>query len=66
MANERRARDFYAGISRHSPDPAVQALAAEFAEEEQGHLTLLEEWLARLPEEDSAAIFDPDPPHAPD
>jgi hypothetical protein len=66
MANERRARDFYAGIGRDSPDPAVQALAAEFAEEEQGHLTLLENWLARMPAEDTAAIFDPDPPNQPE
>ena len=66
MANEKRARDFYAGIGRHSPDPAVQALAAQFAEEEQGHLALLEEWLKRLPEEDASTIFDPDPPHMPE
>ena len=64
--NEQRARDFYAGISRESPDPAVRALAAEFAEEEQGHLALLEDWLARLPAGDTAAPFDPDPPHTPE
>jgi len=66
MANEQRARDFYAGIGRDSPDSAVRALAAEFAEEEQEHLTLLEDWLARLPAEGAEPLFDPDPPHAPD
>jgi rubrerythrin len=53
-------------VSQDSPDPAVQALAAEFAEEEQEHLTLLEQWLARMPEEDDEPAFDPDPPHSPD
>ena len=66
LRNEQRARDFYFDISQASPDSAVRALAAEFAEEEQGHLDLLEKWLARLPEEDTEAVFDPDPPHMPE
>jgi rubrerythrin len=66
MRNEQRARDFYFDISQASPDPAVRALAAEFTEEEQGHLGLLEKWLARLPGEDTDVVFDPDPPHMPE
>lgn len=66
MSNEQRARDFYYDVSQGSPDPGVQALAAEFADEEQEHLTLLEQWLARMPEEEDGPVFDPDPPHSPD
>jgi rubrerythrin len=66
MGNERRAHDFYQSISRESPDGAVRALAAEFAEEEQGHLALLEEWRARVPESAGEEPFDPDPPHMPE
>ncbi len=65
MSNERRARDFYADVSRDSPDPVVRALAAEFAEEEEGHVALLEQWLKHLPDEDAAPRFDPDPPNTP-
>lgn len=66
LSNERRARDFYAAVGRDSPDADVRALASEFAEEEQGHLELLEQWLERIPEEDTSATFDPDPPRAVD
>ena len=66
MGNERRAHDFYFSISQESPDGAVRALAAEFAEEEREHLTLLEQWLARIPESAEEQPFDPDPPHMPE
>jgi len=65
MGNEQRAHDFYFSISEGSPDEAVRALAAEFAEEEQEHLGLLNTWLGQLPPDDGPA-FDPDPPNAPD
>ena len=66
MGNEQRAHDFYRAISRESPDPDVRALAAEFADEEQEHLALLQQWLAKLPEGSDEAAFDPDPPHMPE
>jgi rubrerythrin len=66
MRNERRAHDFYAAISRESPDAGVRALAAEFAEEEQEHLALLDIWLAKVPESADEVAFDPDPPHMPE
>lgn len=66
MGNERRAYDFYAAISRASPDAAVRALAAEFADEEREHLALLEKWLAKVPESADDEPFDPDPPHMPE
>jgi rubrerythrin len=64
--NEQRAHDFYRGISRESPSAEVRALAGEFADEEQEHLQLLEQWLARVPDEADEQIFDPDPPHMPE
>lgn len=66
MGNEKRAHDFYHGISQESPSAEVRALAAEFAEEEKEHLELLEEWQARTPEDPDEAIFDPDPAHMPE
>ena len=64
--NEQRAHDFYRAISGESPDAEVRALAAEFADEEQEHLALLEKWLAKVPEANEATVFDPDPPHTPE
>jgi rubrerythrin len=66
MGNEQRAHDFYSEISRHSPAEAVRVLAAEFAAEEKEHLGLLEKWLAKYPESDEQAPFDPDPAHMPE
>ena len=66
MANERRAHEFHFAISEEAPDTEVRALAGEFADEEQEHLGLLQKWLAKLPETDEAARFDPDPPHMPE
>ena len=66
MGNEKRAHDFYFDISRKSPAPDVQALAAEFADEEKEHLELLEKWLESSPEPDEGAAFDPDPPNTPE
>jgi rubrerythrin len=66
QGNEQRAHDFYFEISRESPSPEVQALAAEFADEEKEHLELLEEWLAKTPDSDEDTVFDPDPPNMPE
>jgi rubrerythrin len=64
--NEQRAHDFYFDISRHSPDEDVRALAGEFADEEKGHLELLQQWLAKVPGSEGETPFDPDPPHMPE
>ena len=66
MGNEQRAHDFYAEISRDSPDSEVRSLAAEFADEEKEHLELLRQWLAKTPEPDADPPYDPDPPHMPE
>jgi rubrerythrin len=66
QGNEQRAHDFYRAISTESPDPEVRAVAAEFADEEQEHLALLEQWLSRIPQEADETAFDPDPPNMPE
>lgn len=66
MGNEQRAHDFYHAISQESPSSEVRALAAEFAEEEKGHLRLLEAWLARVPDDADDIPYDPDPAHMPE
>jgi len=66
MGNEQRAHDFYFEISKRSPDEAVRALAAEFADEEKEHLELLDKWLEKYPESDEEIPFDPDPAHMPE
>jgi len=66
MGNEQRAHDFYFNISQHSKDPEVQALAAEFAEEEKEHLDLLKMWMDSSPESPDEEAYDPDPPHEPE
>ena len=66
MGNEQRAHDFYFEISKRSPDEAVRALAAEFADEEKEHLELLDKWLGKYPESDEEIPFDPDPAHMPE
>jgi rubrerythrin len=66
MGNEQRAHDFYFAISEESPDGGVRSLAAEFAEEERGHLDLLKDWLARTPGADDEVPWDPDPAHIPE
>lgn len=66
MGNEKRAHDFYADISEHSPSLEVQGLAADFAEEEKEHLQLLEGWLAKIPEDADEIPYDPDPAHMPE
>lgn len=66
MGNERRAHDFYHGISEGSPSAEVRALAAEFAEEEKEHLELLRQWQAKIPDDPDEFVFDPDPAHMPE
>ncbi len=64
LAAEKRARDFYAGVSRDAETAEIAALAAEFAEEEAEHAEALERWIERYPAETETADDDPDPPMA--
>lgn len=66
LHNERTARDFYAGLGRSGRTEEIRRVAAEFAEEEAGHVALLLQWLERVGEDDGPPRFDPDPPHMPE
>jgi len=66
MGNEQRAHDFYDQVSRESRIPEVAALAAEFAAEEQEHLDLLREWMAKTESSVDEEIFDTDPVNSPE
>jgi rubrerythrin len=65
MGNEQRAHDFYDQVSRESRIPEVAAMAAEFAAEEQEHLELLREWMAKTKTSVDEELFDTDPVNMP-
>jgi rubrerythrin len=58
---ERRAHRFFDKLAKSATDPEIQAMAAEFAEEEAGHVALVEDLLAKQtePDENWADDFDP-------
>ena len=64
--NEARGRDFYAWVSRESPDPEVRRLAGEMASEEQEHVDLLQTMLEKTDISSEAPLEDLDPPNMPD
>ena len=47
---ERRAQRFFAEVKASAADPALRALAQEMAAEEQGHVAMVEQLIARTPE----------------
>ena len=63
LLNETRSRDFYAWVAVDSPDPKVRALAAEMADEEGGHVVLLEAWINEETERQIDPTEDLDPPN---
>lgn len=50
LVSEKLGMEFYQTIAQNSTNPKVVALAAEFAEEEQGHVAHLEKMLAKTPD----------------
>lgn len=62
LHNEKRGRDFYKDVADANPDPEVRRLAQQMAEEEQEHVLVLEDWLARTPEPEPDWDQDLDPP----
>ena len=46
LRNEIKGQDFYIDISLNSPNEEVRKLAAEFAAEENDHVTKLQSWIA--------------------
>lgn len=63
LDNERKAFTFFARIRDGASDPEVQAMAAEFAAEEEHHIGYVEELLAQHPEPARNWADDPDPPN---
>jgi rubrerythrin len=63
LLNETRSRDFYAWVAIDSPDPEVRALAAEMADEEGGHVLLLDAWINDETQRMIAPSEDLDPPN---
>jgi rubrerythrin len=62
LACEKRANRFFANYARKARNPAVRKAAKEMAEEEAGHVRLIEDWLKRTPEPARDWDDDPDPP----
>ena len=61
---ERRAVAFFTGVEAQTADEEVAAMACRLAEDERQHVSLLEDWLDKLPEPDEDWADDPDPPLA--
>jgi len=59
---ERRAHDFFASIALSSDSEELRKIATQLQAEEREHLTLLEQWLGRVPVPSSNWDDDPDPP----
>ena len=49
LQGECYAAEFFADVAASASDPEVRKMAAELAEEEREHVTLVEKWLARYP-----------------
>jgi len=62
LHNETRARDFFSHLARVTKDPGVRTGAREMEEDENEHVQLVEEWLARTPKPDANWQTDQDPP----
>ncbi|GAB3459220.1 ferritin-like domain-containing protein [Insolitispirillum peregrinum] len=60
--SEERGHAFYALIASTCPNAEVQAMAAEFAAEEQMHIRLLLDWLKKYPPPGEHWAEDLDPP----
>jgi rubrerythrin len=66
LHNERRGLDFYKQVAQRSSNADVRRLAAQLAEEEDVHVDLLKEWLAKEPDSTGAPVSDLDPPNSPE
>jgi rubrerythrin len=48
LESEKAGQAYYQSVADTSDDPEVKIMAAEFAEEESGHVAELERWLVKL------------------
>ncbi len=53
-------------MEKNTDDPEIRKLAGEFADEEAGHVVLLEEMMKKYPKPEEDWDFDPDPPGMPE
>ncbi|MEN8175674.1 MAG: ferritin family protein [Pseudomonadota bacterium] len=66
LHNEERGRDFYVEVVGNSPDAEVRRIAGEMADEEETHVAMLREWMAREACEIQTVPEDLDPPNMPE
>lgn len=62
LAAEQRAERFFAELVRVATDAAVRDAARDLQAEEQEHVRLVLEWMAKVPQPDNDWALDPDPP----
>ena len=62
LGGERRAVAFFARVADGAEDADVKRIASRLRDEEQEHVTLMEEWLGRYPEPEHGWDEDLDPP----
>jgi rubrerythrin len=60
--NETRAVEFFSTIAEQADTDALRTLALEMAEEEREHVQLLDDWLAKHPEDEADWEEDMDEP----
>jgi rubrerythrin len=65
-AAESSARNFYADVAEKSPNPDIQRLAKQFAEEEAEHVKMIDALITKYPEPEEGWDEDPDPPNMPE
>jgi len=66
LLNEQRARDYYQGILGTTSDHETRSLAEELAVEEEEHVALLQNWLAKYQPAEADWDEDNDPPNIQD
>ena len=62
LSAEQRAEGFFAELATNAPTEAVRKAALEMRDEEREHVTLIRNWLAKLPRPGEDWSVDPDPP----
>ena len=66
LENEMRAFAFFSRLTESTVAADILSLAREFAHEEETHVALIREWLARTPKPPDDWAYDPDEPRIPD
>ena len=66
LENEKHAFAFFSSLTEAAVPEEIRGLAREFAREEETHVGLIREWLARTPKPADDWAYDPDEPRMPD